>query len=205
MIWNLPQSFCPSTVYELSSDGELTGLIPQTGPLCIFAYPFSARYQLSAFLEQSPLSVEFFVDNFNLPFSSCESGIRCSFWHTRPFLLRISGGQEIHGSLRLTFEGGSFGHTNNPCYLGLIPVGGTPAVQSAAAEFKCQDLQEFQHNEVVFVVGLSLICLTLVGFLHFTGIINLMVILRGERESFRFETMREELPRTKGLDAFPEV
>jgi hypothetical protein len=197
VIWHIPQSFCPSPVFELSSDGRLSGLISELVPLCIVTYPFCHRYQLSAFLQESHLTMEFFVDNFDHPFSSCEPGIQCFFWHTEPFLLKISGHEDVHDSLRLNFEGDSFGHTNNPCYLGVIPKEGEPTMKGPNAEYKCEDKQEFEHRGFRLIVGVTVLFLSVILILHCIGVTDLRIIFGYEEESSRFEKMKAKLPTKK--------
>jgi hypothetical protein len=87
IIWHIPESFCSRSVFEISSDGELSGSFSRSGPMCLFAFPFPTKYQLSAFLEGSLTSernvlIQFFVDNLGRRSRSATRG-RTVFSSTR--------------------------------------------------------------------------------------------------------------------------
>lgn len=67
------------------------------------------------------------------------------------------------------------------------------------AVYQCVDKQEFEQSRVVLVVGLSALLLGLIGLLHWSGVINLKAILCDEEESSRFEKVKAELPRNRGM------
>jgi hypothetical protein len=99
IIWHVPESFCSRSVFEISSDGAFSGSLLRSGPMCLFAFPFPTKYQLSAFLEGSPasqtkVSIQFFVDDLASPFSICTTGsssssLRLCLNHQRRLSTRV--------------------------------------------------------------------------------------------------------------------
>jgi hypothetical protein len=205
LIWQIPASFCASTFYAISADGELTGTLlslPSSGPLCLFSHPFVSKYQMSSLIGEPHLSgnlvVEYYVDSLRHAFSTCEMGIGCMFLHTQPFLLRVAWKNGTHFDFKLKYQTGSMRHSDRPCFLGPIPDGrGNTFFEADAFGFECQDKEEQEHSQFVIVMLTVVAFLVLAMTLHAAGVVNMRVVLGCEDENLRFEKMKQDLEMTR--------
>jgi hypothetical protein len=189
---------------ELSTDGSLSGSLSGTGPMCVFAFPFPRKYQLSAYWrlpDEKNVTVEFFVDSIKRPFSACDEGIECMFWHTHPFVLKISGANDPAFSIDLNYQTDLKKHSSNPCYFGPIP--NTPR-NIPELTYKCEDEQEkrFGQFRMIFIVAL-IVLIAAIG-LHTIGVVNLRVHLGiHEDETPIFKKVKASLVKQEPTPADP--
>jgi hypothetical protein len=152
--------------------------------MCLFAFPFPTKYQLSAFLEGSLTSernvlIQFFVDNLGAPFSVCDTRTDCFFFHTRPFILKISGRVGRSFTMILKYETDTAQFSTNPCYLGPIPLlSGAKAgdISGLTVDYRCEDERHKRAQQFRMVFGISLLLGVLCAALHLFGVINLKVL-----------------------------
>jgi hypothetical protein len=197
-VWEFPDSLCPGTSYALSANGQLsadfTDLDPG-GPLCLFPNPFGTRHHMVSTFQyergSSNISLEYYVDSVTKPYSDCDPGVECVFWHMRPFVFRISA-PNVRIAMNLKYE--SKVDLDTECLVKEIPdIGAEKPGKGGRVKFACEDRAELRADQfkLIFVMAFALVMLLVL--LLFCRVIDLGTILGNRTIEARFSEIQVEL------------
>jgi hypothetical protein len=199
-IWTIPPQFCADVVYTVFPDGELVGDVSSTvlrRPTCLFSIPFAKKHHLVSnvvFESDSPdVSVDYFVHDLDRPYSSCDKGSECVFWHTRAFLLRISGEDKAKFTMSLKYQIAPHSHQASRCFFGAIPPFNLSIKEeSDKFHYVCESRRQLMSDEFKMIFRLVLVVALTVIVLQLCGCVDLCSLL-GHREDARFAKIKVEL------------
>jgi hypothetical protein len=197
-IWKIPSDFCPTILYAISSAGTLVGEVTSAdlgGPTCIFSVPFARKHHLVSNFkfsgDSSHVSIDYYVKGLDHPYSSCDKDIECVFWHTRPFLLRISGIDRATVSIVFRYQVDPQPHVRVPCFLGILPnLNSSLTSHPREFAFKCEDKAELRSDEFKLIFRLVFVVLALALLLHLCGCVNMCAIVGCHEDEVRFAKIR---------------
>ncbi|OHT07553.1 hypothetical protein TRFO_05187 [Tritrichomonas foetus] len=206
--WKIPQTFC-SSMFSISTVGELEATIsnsPHHFPLCIFADPFSEKYKLSTYFENNNIkkitSIDFYVGSATDPFSSCDQGTECVFWHTQPFFMRLEGNPDAEFSYSIRYQTESKHFLPESCFLGAIKRFPENYEQDNQYldefHFECKDEKLENQEQFKIIIFIILFIAFLIFVLHLSGVMNIKTVIGWEDEQYRFNRAKANIDSVKG-------
>ena len=202
-IWLLPPDLCKGSKSMIIAERYINMMSHSTnfnGEICIFSQSIFKKTKTLLKVEtpDENVTVSFFTTkSLTFPELDCIPGTLCQFESTSPFFLHINGAKEK--SMIISMEHTVINPANNIYHCSVPPIArieDSTIIQSSTMlgdiSFRCvslaRDMLSIIHWGGLFIGSLIFIIL----FLHFTGIINFILLCCPDDEKMRFENLKKD-------------